>query len=249
MSMRPDPITPPVQALAGLNWQTRRGRANAARLCADLRVLAMVHGAIPIGPDEVVGDQFDRVQLGPDAVALERFRLFRTATTIAVPTFRTWSCGKRRRLTYATAEAALATGRIVLVASPLDVILQPRLANAITMLRRMRPPAIGDAEAVRERIVGDGGTTKLGICAETLASPFAMNRIFGLMVGGVLEIDFSVPLGPESMVRLNPDDRPCEQNVAACMFLASVRSGGDLARRSQLRPADGATPHDHGAVR
>lgn len=204
MYSHPDQSLTRARPFSALHWRARRGILNAERLGSDLSILAMAHGATCLGTDETVRSHFDRAHLGVDAIALVRFRLARLTSTIAVPTFRAWSRDDQRRLAMSIADAAFGAGRIVLVVSPYDVILQPRLKNAMRIFRSMRPPGVGDADVVRARISADGGTTSLRSCEEALDCEFSRKRIFGLMVGGVLAIDLSTPLGPESTLWSRP---------------------------------------------
>lgn len=205
MSSHPDRCVRAKTSFSPLHWRARREYSCVKRLGSELSALAAVHGATCLVPDETLRSSFDRVHLGTDAVALVRFRFAGVTSTIAVPTFRTWSRNERRRLAISIAEGAFAVGRYVQVVSPYDVTLQPRLANAMRMFQVMRPPIDGDARAVRRRIVADGGTTSLQACEEALACPSSRERIFGLMAGGTIAIDLAGLLGSHSTVRLNPD--------------------------------------------
>lgn len=197
-----DPTADRTQPCRVLNWQVRRGYANARRLEQDVAMLAVANGATCLGRDAHVADLFERAGMGDDAIAVVRFKASGRTSTVAVPTFRTWNRDTRRRLASEVAEAAFHGGRVVLVASPHDVTRQPRLANAGVICRSMLPPAAGDAEIVGSCIRRGGGEASLEACGEALGPPLARERIFGLMAGGCLEIDLDVALGAESRVRL-----------------------------------------------
>lgn len=194
-----------VQPSRALSWQARRGYANAERLGQDVSMLAVAHGATCLGRDEQAATLFDRAGLGADAIAVVRFRASGMTSTVAIPTYRTWNRYTSRRLAVDISEAAFAVGRLVVVASPHDVTLQPRLGNAGRICRSMLPPAAGDAEAVRARIRIAGGEASLRSCQAALGPPLSLARIFGLMVGGQLAIDLETPLGDDSTVRVRPD--------------------------------------------
>lgn len=170
--------------------------------------MAISHGAVCLGPDEIARRFFDWVGIGPDAVAVVRFRHSSQSCTIALPTFRTWGRNDLRRRTAHAASSAFAAGRNVVVQDPGAVKLQPRLCNAEHMLRSMRVPAMGDAATLSRLLSAQGGEASLAECEAALASPFADGRIFGLMVGGHVEIDLSVPLSADSLVRLRPPGWP-----------------------------------------
>jgi hypothetical protein len=189
-----------------MHWQARRGYAIAKRLGFSVRALATAYGATWLGTDETVQAYFESAMLGAEAVALVRFRISDRTCTVAIPTIRTWDRSDRRLMSMSIAEASFASGRIVTVVSPRDVIREPRLSNATHIFRTMRPPAAGDAQAVRNRIAVCNGEASLMACEDALASPCARSRIFGLMAGGLLGIDLASPLGPESAIRLRPTD-------------------------------------------
>lgn len=189
---------------SAVHWRARRGWMNAIRLGADLSTLAMAYGAARLEPDEMVESLFERSSLGADAIALVRFRFARLTSTIAVPTFRTWKRNERRRSAMSVAEAACATGRVVLIVSPDAVILQPRLRNATRILRSMRPPGLDDAEVVREHILASGGEATLASCETALGCTSSRGRLFGLIVGGAVGIDLTLPLDGESVLRSRP---------------------------------------------
>jgi hypothetical protein len=96
----------------------------------------------------------------------------------------------------------------MVLASPVDVEAQPRLGNAERILRTMRPPAMGDAGALIGLLESVNGEASLAQCTAVVASPFAVERIFGLMAGGLIELDLSLPICAASRVRLPSSDRP-----------------------------------------
>ncbi|CAO4171743.1 hypothetical protein IHEIED_01854 [Methylorubrum populi] len=67
---------------------------------------------------------------------------------------------------------------------------------------------MGDAATLSRLLSAQGGEASLAECEAALASPFAHGRIFGLMAGGHVEIDLSVPLSADSLVRLQPPGWP-----------------------------------------
>ena len=72
----------------------------------------------------------------------------------------------------------------------------------------MRPPAIGDASALLRFLETQSGEASLAQCEAILASPFAGERIFGLMASGLVEIDLSLPICGQSRVRLRSSESP-----------------------------------------
>ena len=109
---------PPPRALS---WQIRRGIANAGRLAQDVSMLAVSNGATCLGRDEQAAAAFEKFGLGADAIAVVRFRASGTASTVAVPTIRTWNRPSLRHLADRIAEDAFAYGRLVVIASPHEI--------------------------------------------------------------------------------------------------------------------------------
>ncbi|WP_342111337.1 hypothetical protein [Methylobacterium sp. SI9] len=183
---------------------------------------------------------FDRNGLGPEAVAVVGFRASGYPCAIAVPTFRAWNRHDMQRRIVSAVRDATASCRSTMLASPFDVTAQPRLSNVERMLQTMRPPAIGDGVSLVRLLEAQNGEASLAQCESVVASPFAVERIFGLMAGGLVEIELSVPIGAESRVRLRSSEWPfdwlnvCDRGhagISRSLFGMSTR----LARASDGR--------------
>jgi len=229
---------PPARALS---WQIRRGYANANRLAQDVSMLAVANGATCLGRDEHAATVFEKLGLGADAIASVLFRASGMTSTVAVPTIRTWNRPSSRRLVDRIAGDAFAFGRLV-IASPHDVARQPRLANAARLCRSMCPPAAGDARAVEACIAVRGVQASLRECEAVLGAPLALQRIFGLMVGGFIEIDLESAFGADSAVRLRPRDWIFDWSIFGW------RSGGSQHADSAARACAPPTPRSTSGV-
>lgn len=192
--------------LSPFGWQTWRGYCNAKRLGYEASILASVHGAIRLGVDRELCLRLGRAGLGEDAVTAVRFRVSGGEYGVILPTYRTWRHARPRGLAFAVGRRALTDGYGVLIVSPTDVQQEPRLSNAHRIAHEKLVPACGDARSVARCIEELGGEAPLAACEAALASPLARGRIFGLVFGGQLDIDFSAEITDRSIVRLRP---PC----------------------------------------
>lgn len=190
------------------HWRLQRGYELSRRLQEEVSAVAVVHGAVCLGSDEAVRRMFDRAGLGSDAVAIVAFQASGHPCTVVVPTFRTWKRQDMHRRILAVAGEVASSGRSMMLVGPHDVTAQPRLDNAELMLRTMRPPAIGDADTILRILETASGEACLAQCKAALAGPSATERIFGLMVGGFVEIGLSIPICAETRVRLRSSGWP-----------------------------------------
>ncbi|WP_132254936.1 hypothetical protein [Methylobacterium segetis] len=150
--------------------------------------------------------------------------------TIIVPTTRTWYRPHLRTLVDCLCAEAHGLGRDVAVVSPIEVRRQPRLGGAECVLRSMKPPAAGDASTLARSIAARGGAANLATCAAALPGPYALDRIFGLMAGGLLSIDLDIELGAESIVRLREASWPFPWDA---LGWRSARQGQDIWRKGE----------------
>jgi len=211
-------------------------RRQDRRLGCKASILASVHGAIRLGLDQDLCCQLARVGLEEDAVTVIRFRGLEIEYSVILPTCRTWKQARLRGLAFEVDRRVQTDGHHVLVVPPADVQRKPRFANAHYVFHEKLVPACGDVHAVTRCIKQFGGEAPLDACQAALSGPLGRRRIFGLLLGGHIEIDLAFELPDRSIVRLR------EQCWAFDWAVLGWRLLG-LEQEDQIIPAEAAGFH------
>jgi hypothetical protein len=189
-------------SLSALHWRVRRGCLNVRRIEYEASVLASVHGAVRLGHDlELVG-LLRGVGLSEDAISALRFRGTGGEYGVILPTERTWNQTRLKERAFDVGLRASATVRPILIISPAELRLEPRLGNAQHIFRAKTAPACGDMETLTACIDDRGGEAALVECEAALAGPHPRERVFGLVYSGHLAMNLEVGLTDRSAVRL-----------------------------------------------
>ena len=194
-----------VRPLSSLAWRLRRGYSNTKRLRYEVSVLAVVHGAIRLGIEQELCQRLAQAGLGEDAVTAVRFHAWDVVYDVIVPTYRTWTHPRLHGIALSVGLRVPAHRHLTLIAPPAEIQAEPRLGNAHRIFHDKLVPIRGDAGSAIRCIEEHGGQASLVACETALGSPFAKERIFGLVFGGYLEIDLTAEIAEQSIVRIGRD--------------------------------------------